>query len=467
MGTETKSNSYTGQISTSGGNPKVMKDSLSLVRQTVKQQSNQINLNSNSYSSEQNAGDIRPKQEDNTAKDVIVPFVPIFVEEADVIQGAKDILKVIRPNWDLNHVDFKKFTDGITNKLVGCFHNSSKFGNDNDDSYLSISNAQRILPVQSEDPVILQEEFTTIDTETKDRLPVQYSDNVVLVRVYGNKTDLLIDRKAETQNFQLLHTYGLAPSLYATFKNGLVYEYVPGITLNTESVLCPDIWPLVARRMAEMHRVVRKNGDAKPLPMIWKKTQSFLDLVPERFSDADKHKRVNGTFLPIGRLREEFNNLYKYLEALKSPIVFSHNDLLLGNVVYTKSKNAVNFIDYEYADYNFQAFDIGNHFAEMCGVDEVDYTRYPKREFQLEWLRVYLENYLQRNNIQNEEVEHLFVQVNQFALAAHIFWTVWSLLQAEHSTIDFDYVGYAFLRYNEYLARKEEFLSLTASKNNK
>ncbi|XP_034472910.1 ethanolamine kinase [Drosophila innubila] len=491
MGTETKSNSYTGQISTSGGNPKVMKDSLSLVRQTVKQQSNQINLNLNSnlnsnsnlnlYSSEQNVGDIRPttkKQEDNTTtttttttttKDSIVPFVPIFVEEADVIQGAKDILKVIRPNWNLNHVDFKKFTDGITNKLVGCFHNSSKLGNDNDESYLSINNAQkRILPVQSEDPVILQDEFTTTnDRNETDHLPVQYSDNVVLVRVYGNKTDLLIDRKAETQNFQLLHTYGLAPSLYATFKNGLVYEYVPGSTLNIESVLSPDIWPLVARRMAEMHRVVRKNNDDEPLPMIWKKTQSFFDLVPERFSDADKHKRVKGTFLPIGRLREEFNNLYKYLEALESPIVFSHNDLLLGNVIYTKSMNAVNFIDYEYADYNFQAFDIGNHFAEMCGVDEVDYTRYPKREFQLKWLRVYLESYLQRSNIQNEEVEHLFVQVNQFALAAHIFWTVWSLLQAEHSTIDFDYVGYAFLRYNEYLARKEEFLSLTASKNNK
>lgn len=101
-----------------------MKDSLSLVRQTVKQQSNQINLNLNSnlnsnsnsnlYSSEQNVGEIRPttKQEDNTTtttttKDSIVPFVPIFVEEAGVIQGAKDILKVIRPSWDLNHVDFK------------------------------------------------------------------------------------------------------------------------------------------------------------------------------------------------------------------------------------------------------------------------------------------------------------------------------------------------------------------------
>lgn len=197
---------------------------------------------------------------------------------------------------------FQKFTDGITNKLVGCFHNSSKLGNDNnDESYLSINNAQRILPVQSEDhPVILQEEeeeFKRDDARDKtNRLPVQYSDNVVLVRIYGNKTDLLIDRKAETQNFQLLHTYGLAPSLYATFKNGLVYEYVPGTTLNIESVLCPDIWPLVARRMAEMHRVVRKRSsslgdDAKPMPMIWTKTQSFLDLVPERFSDAEKHKR--------------------------------------------------------------------------------------------------------------------------------------------------------------------------------
>lgn len=136
MGTETKSNSYTGQISTSGGNPKVMKDSLSLVCQTVKQQqtTNQINSNSNSnsnsntntktFSSEQQQQQQQQnaKQEDKTTitttasptttttttvKEAIVPFVPIFVEEADVIQGAKDILKVIRPNWDLNHVDFK------------------------------------------------------------------------------------------------------------------------------------------------------------------------------------------------------------------------------------------------------------------------------------------------------------------------------------------------------------------------
>lgn len=29
--------------------------------------------------------------------------------------------------------------------------------------------------------------------------------------------------------------------------------------------------------------------------------------------------------------------------------------------------DAINFIDYEYADYNFQAFDIGDHFCEYAG----------------------------------------------------------------------------------------------------
>jgi hypothetical protein len=47
------------------------------------------------------------------------------------------------------------FTDGITNKLLGCFYEESP-------------------------------------------------EDVVLIRVYGHKTDLLIDRNAETRNIQVL-----------------------------------------------------------------------------------------------------------------------------------------------------------------------------------------------------------------------------------------------------------------------
>uniref|UniRef100_A0A034V885 ethanolamine kinase n=1 Tax=Bactrocera dorsalis TaxID=27457 RepID=A0A034V885_BACDO len=284
-----------------------------------------------------------------------------------------------------------------------------------------------------------------------------FSDsNVALVRVYGNKTDLLIDRKAETRNILLLHTYGFAPTLFATFKNGLVYDFVPGVTLKPTSVLEPKIWRLVATRMAEMHRRVQVEETlaAEVVPMLWHKTQSFFDLVPERFSDPEKHKRVEETFLPIKRLRDEFNALYRRLERLGSPVVFAHNDLLLANIVYLEAEQRVNFIDYEYADYNFLAFDIGNHFCEFAGVDEADFSRYPKRDFQLAWLRVYLQEYLQRTDITDAEVERLYLQVNQFALAAHMLWTVWSLIQGEHSNIDFDYVDYAHIRYAEYKKHK-------------
>lgn len=76
-------------------------------------------------------------------------------------------------------------------------------------------------------------------------------------------------------------------------------------------------------------------------------------------------------FLPIRQLKDEFAELYKQLETLNSPIVFCHNDLLLGNVVYEKSTDRITFIDYEYAGQNFQAFDIGNHFTEFAGEYEL------------------------------------------------------------------------------------------------
>lgn len=364
-----------------------------------------------------------------------VPFIPVTVDENDVISGAKDILKVIRSHWDLSSVEFKIFTDGITNKLVGCFNKPKQEDNNS----------------------------------TQQNGSTDYSNSVVLVRVYGNKTDLLIDRKAETRNIKLLHSYGFAPSLFATFKNGLAYEYVPGVTLTPETVTRPEVWQLIASRMADMHKVSQDNSLAIPPAresMLWKKVQSFFDLVPERFSDANKHSRLEKTFLPISKIRNEFELLYKKLKSLNSPLVFAHNDLLLGNVIYTESLQQITFIDYEYADYNFQAFDIGNHFAEFAGVDEVDYKRYPSKEFQLKWLRTYLEAYLETSDVSDEQVERLYVQVNQFALAAHFFWTIWALIQAEYSTIDFDFVDYAFIRYNEYLSKKEQFLSLDTITNN-
>ena len=130
------------------------------------------------------------------------------------------------------------------------------------------------------------------------------------------------------------------------------------------------------------------------------------------------------------------------LEAAKSPLVFCHNDLLLGNVVYTEERNSVTFIDYEYADVNFRDFDIGNHFAEFPGVDDngIDYSKYPSPDYQRAWIRVYLEEHKEAA-VTDDEVETLYKNANKFALSSHFLWALWSLIQAEHSTIEFDFVS--------------------------
>lgn len=133
--------------------------------------------------------------------------------------------------------------------------------------------------------------------------------------------------------------------------------------------------------------------------------------------------RVIATFPPVSRLREEFTELYSALVKLNSPKLFCHNDLLLGNVIFTEDCGKVTFIDYEYAELNHQAFDIGNHFAEFPGTGSdsatIDYSKYPLKEFQLAWLRVYLEEFKETTEISDEEVEVLYKQVNKFALGSH------------------------------------------------
>lgn len=113
----------------------------------------------------------------------------------------------------------------------------------------------------------------------------------MLVRIYGNKTDLLIDRNAEKLNIAFLHQHGLAPELYATFKNGLVYEFVPGETINTKTVCDPKIWRLVAINMARMHKLPLTAEEASKEPMLKTKTIRFLELIPDTFSDPGKHQR--------------------------------------------------------------------------------------------------------------------------------------------------------------------------------
>lgn len=87
------------------------------------------------------------------------------------------------------------FTDGITNKLLGCYVGA-----------------------------VMQD--------------------VVLVRIYGNKTELLVDRENEVKSFRVLHAHRCAPRLYCTFNNGLCYEFLEGMALEPEDIRSQPVFRL-------------------------------------------------------------------------------------------------------------------------------------------------------------------------------------------------------------------------------
>ncbi|CAG9563643.1 unnamed protein product [Danaus chrysippus] len=333
-------------------------------------------------------------------------FIPYQIKEDDLYGGISNVLSVIRPEWPSENIKYKLFTDGITNKLVAC--------------------------------------------------QLKSEEEILLVRIYGNKTDLLIDRDAEIRNITLLNKEGLAPKIYGVFRNGLVYEYYPGVTLTTETVIDPKISTLVARQMARMHKV-QLGPEVKKEPMIWDKIEQFLNLIPEQYSDPDKQARFERSFVSPASLRSEFSCLQQRLAGCESPLVFAHNDLLLGNVVLDELAGSVAFIDYEYAGYNYQAFDIANHFNEYVGLslEDIDYSRYPCEQFQRRWVYSYLTE-LQAREPREEDVSRVCHQVRDLAPLSHFLWGAWALVQSHLSDIHFDFLRYAEIRLGRYYELKEE-----------
>lgn len=345
---------------------------------------------------------------------ITVPLEP----EEDFISGASKIVSLVRPEWKVEDYQFKSFSEGVSNKVVGIYMAQDK-------------------------------------------------TDMILIRVYGRKTELLVDRPAEIENMKIMSKTGFGGKLYATFANGLAYQYIHGDILTTETVRSPEVFPIVAATVARMHRVasleVATNANAKLEPCLWKKLRQFWECSPDGFpEDPAKDARYKERVSSKSDREAEINELQEILEKLESPIVFCHNDLLLANIILQPG-NKISFIDFEYGDFNYQAFDIADHFCEFAGVNGefMDYAGlYPNKEFQMKWLRKYLEAYREGEEILEEDIESLYKMVNKFALSVRLFWGNWALCQAQISTIDFDFLGYATQIFDEFKRRKNDFLSL-------
>ncbi|KAG7329451.1 hypothetical protein KOW79_007625 [Hemibagrus wyckioides] len=338
----------------------------------------------------------------------------VCLDELSPQDGIMELLKTLRPQWRAEDIQLKVFTEGITNKLLGC--------------------------------------------------SVSSDSSMVLVRVYGRMTELFVDRKKEMETMKLLHSHGCGPKLYCSFLNGICYEFLKGIALDDVLLQQPSVYRLIAVEMGKIHSIKPKSNSSVE-PVLWSKLENYLQLLQKCENDDDLLQQGSQLDIPsVDVLINELEDLKRHLNRVESPIVLCHNDLLTKNIIYNSDEDVIKFIDYEYADFNYQAYDIGNHFNEFAGVNDVDYSLYPSRELQCDWLTVYLQNVRINSRVDSQitqrEVNTLYVQVCKFSLASHLSWGLWSLLQARYSKINFNFLKYAAARFSHYFKKKEEYLRM-------
>lgn len=150
------------------------------------------------------------------SKEANIRFIALTYDNSDSQSSALRLILALFPHWEhtSGKIEFKRFTDGITNTLLKAVNNR---------------------------PGLTDEEI---------------DDDAVLLRAYGKGTDLLIDRERETQNHELLMQHKLAPVLLARFHNGMLYRFIKGTVTMPADLRRQTVWRGVARRLAEWHAVV-------------------------------------------------------------------------------------------------------------------------------------------------------------------------------------------------------------------
>eukprot|EP01102_Stenamoeba_stenopodia_P000512 TRINITY_DN104_c0_g1_i2.p1 TRINITY_DN104_c0_g1~~TRINITY_DN104_c0_g1_i2.p1 ORF type:complete len:463 (-),score=86.93 TRINITY_DN104_c0_g1_i2:196-1584(-) len=353
----------------------------------------------------------------------IMSFTFALDSEGEVKRSVVKVLKYFFPHLlveDASKLSIVQFKDGITNKLY-----------------------------KVEVPVP-----RTLWTPTEAKEGTNEESLTLLMRVYGKGTEILIDREAEVITMDCMNENGMAAPLYGRFQNGIIYGYTPGKPLTPDQMSERDKFPLIAKELARFHGIKVPTPRGRESKLLFQTIGGWLKEVPEHYSNPIMNDQFHRQF-SMKWCRNELAMLEREILKHRPDIVFCHNDLLCGNIVYNErsDQKSIHFIDFEYGSYNYRLFDIGNHFCEMMGYD-VNSAKYPTEEQQMKWLSVYKE----AAGLYTLSLKQLYEIVNKFALAAHFYWGVWALVQARFSDINFDYLGYSNLRFSEYKRRKAQFL---------
>lgn len=296
---------------------------------------------------------------------------------------------------------------------------------------------------------------------------------LILLRIFGTNTEVIIDRDADTSVTQGLSVLGFGPKLYGVFANGRLEGFLDGaVPLSPSEMGDKDYATMIAGQVAHMHRLPMP-GSRQPL--LWDKIELFFSHAQAAAIPGIEHAPggnagkipcvdflgarrdlewlrglIDSTLAPSLTCTQEADEMVlarTKARGLVGCLVFAHNDLLSGNILRvplglsetttSMATYRLQLIDYEYAGFNFAGYDIANHFCEYAGFAtsaEDLVASYPSASARKHFFRVYVAALGERVPCASmagipveDEVSQAFYEefdrvVNIFALASHLFW---------------------------------------------
>ncbi|XP_070152962.1 choline/ethanolamine kinase isoform X1 [Polyergus mexicanus] len=300
-------------------------------------------------------------------------------------------------------------------------------------------------------------------------VPIRGEPRQVLLRLYGqvHGERALEGLITESVIFTLLSERRLGPKLHGVFPGGRIEEYIPARPLLTKELADSTLSSLIAEKMGHIHTM--QIPISKEPKWIWETMNNWLNTatdILENNEDIDIQHLENISAIKYINLEHEINWLKALVMQQKYPVTFCHNDMQEGNILLRQNtrKPELVLIDFEYCSYNYRGFDIANHFAEW----QYDYTtpEYPffherpsagpTKEQKLNFIRAYLKILGKEGSV---EEQHVMMEVRVFSLTSHLFWGLWSIVNAKISQIPFGYWDYAASRLRNYMYLKEKILA--------
>uniref|UniRef100_T1JEU3 ethanolamine kinase n=1 Tax=Strigamia maritima TaxID=126957 RepID=T1JEU3_STRMM len=344
-----------------------------------------------------------------------IPHLDITVNSDLLEDDLKKVLKVIRPGWCEKEILFKgtghSADAGLLNLMVNCYRTD----------------------------------------DMKD---------AVMCRIYREmKFNKFVTHEHESNVMQIVNDqYGFAPKVLATLNNGLCYEYVVGQVMTSKTVRLEDTWRLIAKQLAFLHTIKGVEHKSKLSDFFYSSIHSF----PESLSNPEDNNKFQKSLPTKSVLLKEYDIVKSHALSVGSEYVFCHGDLKPENMVWNPDKSQITFVDWECCGMEWQAYEIAYHFLRYTGMENVDFSLSPDKEFVFEWLRTYLETYfsvVKPNVVVTDiDVQKLYVQMRAqyLLLLILIVGLVSSADQFDNTPLDF--LNWSIIHYAEYLRLKDEIL---------